>query len=58
MKKYVFAIFISIMPVLALAASGDNLADLYFSSKNPTLTPQEKAAIAIAKKWQGQRHRH
>jgi type IV secretion system protein VirB9 len=40
------------MPVLGLAAAGDNLADLYFSTQNPKLTPQEKAAIAIAEKWQ------
>jgi len=52
MKTYAFAIFISMMPVLVLAAPGDNLADLYFSTQNPTLTPQEKAAIAIAQKWQ------
>ena len=52
MKAYAFAIFISMMPVLVLAAPGDNLADLYFSTQNPTLTPQEKAAIAIAQKWQ------
>ena len=52
MKTYAFAIFISMMPVLVLAAPGDNLADLYFSNQNPTLTPQEKAAIAIAQKWQ------
>jgi len=52
MKTYAFAIFISMMPVLALATPGDNLADRYFSTQNPTLTPQEKAAIAIAQKWQ------
>ena len=52
MKTYAFAIIISIMPVLVLAAPGDNLADLYFSTQNPKLTPQEKAAIAIAQKWQ------
>ena len=52
MKTYAFAIFISMMPVLAQADPGDNLADRYFSSQNPTLTPQEKAAIAIAQKWQ------
>lgn len=52
MKTYAFAIIISIMPVLVLAAPGDNLADLYFSTQNPKLTPQEKAAIAIAEKWQ------
>jgi type IV secretion system protein VirB9 len=52
MKTYAFAIIISMMPVLGLAAASDNLADLYFSSQNPKLTPQEKAAIAIAEKWQ------
>ena len=52
MKTYAFAIIISMMPVLGLAAATDNLADLYFSSQNPKLTPQEKAAIAIAEKWQ------
>ena len=52
MKTYAFAIIISMMPVLALADPGDNLADLYFSTQNPKLTPQEKAAIAIAEKWQ------
>lgn len=52
MKTYAIAIIISIMPVLVLAAPGDNLADLYFSNQNPKLTPQERAAIAIAQKWQ------
>lgn len=52
MKTYAFAIIISFMPFLALAAPTDNLADLYFSSQNPKLTPQEKEAIAIAEKWQ------
>ena len=36
-------------PSLALAA--DDLADKYFTGKNPTLTPQERAAIDIAKRW-------
>ena len=36
-------------PTLALAA--DDLADKYFTGKNPTLTPQERAAIDIAKRW-------
>lgn len=35
-----------------LAAPGDDLADKYFSKNNPTLTAQEKAAIAIAKRWE------
>jgi len=57
MKKTLFALMIlGVVPILALAApgvsGGDNLADLYFSNQNPDLTPQEKAAIAIAHKWQ------
>jgi P-type conjugative transfer protein TrbG len=34
------------------AASGDDIADKYFSKNNPRLTAQEKAAIAIAKRWE------
>jgi len=57
MKKTLFALMIlGAVPVLTQAApgvsGGDNLADLYFSNQNPDLTPQEKAAIAIAHKWQ------
>ena len=48
MRKYLI-IFV-LLPSLARAASGD-IADRYFSGKNPTLTPQEKAAIEIAEKW-------
>lgn len=39
------------LPVLALAAPSEDLADKYFSKNNPTLTAQEKTAIAIAKNW-------
>jgi P-type conjugative transfer protein TrbG len=35
-----------------LAAPDDDLADKYFSKNNPILTAQEKAAIAIAKRWE------
>jgi hypothetical protein len=38
MKKYLAALLISLVPMLA-AASG-NVDDLYFSSNNPKLTPQ------------------
>lgn len=46
-----------ILPILVaassttMAAPGENLADMYFSTNNPKLTPQEKSAIAIAEKW-------
>jgi P-type conjugative transfer protein TrbG len=36
---------------MAVAAPGNELADKYFSSNNPTLSAQEKAALAIANKW-------
>jgi type IV secretory pathway VirB9-like protein len=39
-------------PSLALAAPGDDLADKYFNKTNPTLTAQERAALAIAKRWE------
>ncbi|MEX3547691.1 MAG: P-type conjugative transfer protein TrbG [Burkholderia sp.] len=57
MKKYLYALILGAVPAFAMAAGpvagpGDkNLTDLYFSDKNPTLTPQEKAAIAIAERW-------
>ncbi|KTT27417.1 conjugal transfer protein TrbG [Pseudomonas oryzihabitans] len=38
-------------PLLVLAAPGDDLADKYFNKTNPTLTAQERAALAIAKRW-------
>ncbi len=51
MKKSLFALLLGASSAIAPAAPGDHLTDLYFSDKNPTLTPQEKAAIAIAEKW-------
>ena len=51
MKKFLLAICLCVVPTIALAASSDKLADQYFSGKNPTLTQQEKAAIAIAEQW-------
>jgi P-type conjugative transfer protein TrbG len=51
MKKYFFAMILGTAPLLALAADV-NPADAYFSKQNPKLTPQEKAAVAIAQKWQ------
>lgn len=33
-------------------AAGEDLADKFFSKNNPTLTPQEKQALSIAKRWE------
>lgn len=51
MKKFLLVICLCVAPTIALAAPSDKLADQYFSGKNPTLTQQEKAAIAIAEQW-------
>lgn len=57
MKKYRIKSFLALIlgaaSALAMAgAPGDNnLPDLYFSKNNPTLSPQEKAAVAIAGQW-------
>ena len=54
MGKYlygiIYVIILFLLPSFGHAASGD-IADRYFTGKNPTLTPQEKAAIEIAEKW-------
>lgn len=50
MKTYLYAAIFCLLPSIVGAASGD-IADRYFNGKNPTLTPQEKAAIEIAEKW-------
>ena len=35
------------------ASADKDMADLYFSDKNPTLSKQERQALAIANKWKG-----
>jgi type IV secretion system protein TrbG len=51
MKKHVLAMILGAASCLVFAA--DNPVDAYFSQPNPRLTPQEKRAVAIARKWQG-----
>ena len=46
------ALIIVLLTPLTLFAAGSNIPDAYFSKQNPQLTQQERAAIAIAKKWQ------
>ncbi len=55
MTKTLFAVILGAavaVPSLALAAPGDDIADKYFNKTNPKLTAQERAALAIAKKWE------
>lgn len=49
-KQLLFALMC--VPVVALAASSDDLAERYFSKKVVQLTPQEQSALSIGKKWQ------
>jgi P-type conjugative transfer protein TrbG len=51
MSKFVYALLLGLSPAMVTAAGGENLADQYFDKKNPSLTPQEKAAIGISQKW-------
>jgi P-type conjugative transfer protein TrbG len=54
MKKQLAALILGValaLPAVALAGAGDGPAEKYFSRQNPTLTEQEKAALAIAKRW-------
>lgn len=50
MKKLLLALILGGVPLLPFA--GDDPADAYFAKQNPKLSPQEKNAVAIAKKWQ------
>jgi P-type conjugative transfer protein TrbG len=49
--KISLAVFIMLIPVAAYAAPPENLDDKYFSAKDPDLTDQEKAGLAIGKDW-------
>ncbi len=42
----------ALFPLLALAGPEEDLPDKFFNAKNPALTPQEKAGLAIGKRWQ------
>ena len=51
--KYLIALVLAAAPVMSSAAApGFDVADAYFSAPNPKLTGQERAALAIAQKWQ------
>ncbi|WP_212630911.1 P-type conjugative transfer protein TrbG [Pseudomonas sp. KB-10] len=52
MNRYFCAMFAALLPAFAQASPGASEADLYFSDTNPTLTPQERAALAISERWQ------
>lgn len=49
MKKFLIAT--TIIWSISNPVLGDELADMYFTGKNPTLTDQERNALNIAKRW-------
>ncbi|MCY0386739.1 P-type conjugative transfer protein TrbG [Robbsia sp. Bb-Pol-6] len=52
-KTPIFTLLFSLLPAAIHAAPGTGpFADQYFSRDEPRLTAQERAAIAIGKKWQ------
>lgn len=54
MRKHLCAVILGAMlGAPATAAPGDELADKYFSGKNPELTAPEREALRIAKRWGG-----
>lgn len=46
--KYVLT---AVLYASVMTAQADELADMYFTGKNPRLTAQEKEGMAIAKRW-------
>lgn len=53
MNKQLTAILVTCLLATGQASANQELAELYFSDKNPVLTRQEKQAMAIANKWKG-----
>lgn len=51
MNKHLF-LTMMLMPALAFSAPNDDLARQYFSKPHLELTPQEKTALSIGRKWQ------
>ena len=53
MNKTIFAVLlVASLTIPTADLTADDLADQFFSGDNPTLTAQEQAAIAIAKRWE------
>lgn len=54
MKQPISITLASILLCMGQASADKDMAELYFSDKNPVLTRQEKQALAIANRWKGQ----
>jgi len=53
MNKHLLAIAIMVVSTIDQAQASKDVAELYFSDKNPVLTQQEQQAMRIANKWKG-----
>ncbi len=53
MNKPIAVTLVTCLLSIGQASAEKDMAELYFSDKNPVLTRQEKQALAIANKWQG-----
>jgi type IV secretion system protein VirB9 len=53
MNKHLTAILVTVLLTAGQALANPDIAEQYFSDKNPVLTRQEKKALAIANKWKG-----
>jgi len=53
MNKHLTATVVTVLLITGQASANQDMAELYFSDKNPVLTRQEKQALAIANKWKG-----
>jgi P-type conjugative transfer protein TrbG len=53
MNKPLIATLATCLLATGQASANQDIAELYFSAKNPVLTQQEKQAMAIANKWKG-----
>ena len=46
-----FLYLLAFLPVLALALPAEGVPEPFFNPENPTLSPQEKAGLAIGQRW-------
>ncbi|MFI3187074.1 MAG: P-type conjugative transfer protein TrbG [Methylococcaceae bacterium] len=53
MNKHLTALLVTVLLSTEQASANPDIADVYFSDKNPVLTRQEKQAMKIANKWKG-----
>jgi type IV secretion system protein VirB9 len=53
MNNYLIVTLVTFLLGMGQALADRDMAEMYFSDKNPTLSRQEKQALAIANQWKG-----